>query len=391
MLVKLLKVVKETPIGSIVEVDAEVGQKMVKDGEATEYDEAGERAEAIRKAAKEVAQKSVNVLVKKEIKMKYAIAESFAKLAKMAKADGKSEMEFKAVVGVSEGGANTGADLVATAVTEMQGMWAGDPADIYGRCRKMQLPAGASAVSVPLDTFAEYAMGTAPIITGTAEGGTKNVNAIPTVAALVQPKVVQAIIGVTDEMLEDLPYFDGYLRGKLQQKMGNKRNQLILAGTYGSANGFYGVTDSGASAYVTEVSVSATPTLPELLNFEKAIDPGLRAGAEWVIGNAYWTTIKATFLTAANLGFAIVDPVKQTLLGYPVRVSCNVNDIVLGNWSEYTVVESRLGEQIQTSIHVYFTTDQTLYRITQKIGGTPTYCKRTGVDSAVVSAFAVKA
>ena len=409
MKLKLIEQVEKMVKDTIIDCDEETAKELIESKKAVEFkgdvetlikEEKQLEQEIVKEIKTEIdseKQKTINVVTRRSMAEKYVMGKSFIELAKQAKSVGfmgkvfEPTAESKAVVGMSEGGSHTGSDIVYTAITEMQGMWAG--ADlVYNKTAKRTLPAGANSVVIPLDTFTEYAQGSAPIITGVAEGGTKNINAAPTASVTIQPKTVQTIVAVTDELLEDVPYFDNYLRTKLTQKFANAKEQLVLAGTYGAANGFYGVTDGGTSAFYTAITVSNTadPTLAEMLNFEKAIDPMLRPGASWVIGNGLWTSIKATFLTAANLQNQIVDPVGNKLLGYPVMVSANINSIILGNWNEYTVVESRRGEVIDTSIHVYFTTDQTLYRITSKLGGTPTYVKRTAYDSTTVAAFAIK-
>lgn len=393
MQIKLLDVVNGTPKDSIVEVDEITAKELIDGKKAIMFTEVEAKAE------KEILVKSINVIIKKEEKKmreygtEYVLAKGFRELAKQAKDEGKVEKIFttKSVVGMSEGGANTGADLVYQALDSMQGMWAGNITSVYSKCRKMTLPAGASSVSVPVDYFTEYAMSSAPTVNITAEGASKTVGAAPTLAVTVQPKVVSSIVAVTDEMLEDIPYFESYLKEKLVQKLSNKIEQGILLGNYGASGGFYGITDGGSSAWYTTVSTSSTPTVTELLNYEKAIDPGLRAGSEWVVGNTFWSAIKASMLSTSNLDRQLIDPVANKLLGYPVNVTCNMNNIVFGNFREYTVVESRKGTVIDMSIHVYFTTDQTLFRITNKIGGTPNYAKRTAVDGSTVAAFAIKA
>lgn len=385
MQIKLLKELDGNPIDSILDyTDELVAKSLIADGTAVEY------TDTVKKLERDIVIKSINILVpktSKENKMsdKNMFGKAMAELVGMARKSNGYTYETKAVVGMSEGGSGTGDSMVYTALTEMQGIWAG-ATSIYDKCSKRTLPAGASAVNVLVDTFTEYAQGSAPIITGVAEGDAKNVNAAPTLSSLVQPKIVQTVVGVTDEELEDVPYLDSYLRSKLTAKFANKKDQLILAGTYGATVGFRGISTVG-SAYVTTCSYT-TPTLAQIIAFETAIEPELRNGAEWVMGVAKWAQIQATFLTAANLGGMIVDAKAKTLLGYNVNVSGNTDKIMLGNWRNYTVVESRLGERIDTSIHVQFLTDQTLFRIVSKLGGTPSYAVRTAVDSSTVGAFA---
>jgi HK97 family phage major capsid protein len=64
--------------------------------------------------------------------------------------------------------------------------------------------------------------------------------------------------------------------------------------------------------------------------------------------------------------------------------------VVLGNFSQYIVVEPNINNVMASSDSVRFEYDETVLRLVARFGGTPGFAKRTLADSTTVAAFVVK-
>jgi len=187
---------------------------------------------------------------------------------------------------------------------------------------------------------------------------------------------------MTDELLQDVGYLGDYVQRYAFDTLGSTLDTMILSG--GPAyTGVIGDTNT------TTVNVSTVPTVNQLFELQQAVLPGLNP--EWYIGPAMWTAIKGAMCTAANLNSQLIDITGMKLVGRPVNAIPQLNGIIYGDFSKYTVVNARFNNRYAISEHVNFSTDETVARLVTRSAGAPSFNKRTLLDGTVAGAFAKNA
>lgn len=376
MTIKLLKVCRDTPIGSVVEVDDIVGAKMLAGGEAIWYDAEVERVDAIRTAAEQVkaVRKSVNIVKKENPMSELVLGKMFQHIAS------------KSITGMSEtGSAADGGALVITGLAELAPLVFAQSV-AYNKCRKIPVPKGCNAMKVPVSKGSQYLIGTAPVGTVTAEGVAYTPTKLQLDPRTLTMTKIVIPIPVTSELLEDTASMDAWVRAEMVSKLAQILDAQVLVG---SGAGYTAV--NGDTNYCSALTVSATPTAAELTALVNSISGFLKP--EWYGSKTMIDLVMSTFLTSANIAKGLVDPVAKTIFGvkYNIMPALGAGDLVIGDFSQYTVIESVLGDRLSVSSEVRFSEDEVVFKLVHRGAGAATTYLQTGGDALKTGAFAEKA
>jgi HK97 family phage major capsid protein len=197
-----------------------------------------------------------------------------------------------------------------------------------------------------------------------------------------------ALVPVTDELLEDAPALDGYLRRKVPDKFMAKLNTAIIAGT--GVGQLLGILNSGGLITVAKESSQAADSIifPNIVKMVSQMYAPSFANSVWLVNpNVLPKLMFMQFQTSAT---APSQPIPvwlpnnsasgnpwSTLMGRPVipvqamPTVGDLGDIILADLSQYLTVTK--GQQIRTdvSIHIFFDYDVTAFRFVMRVGGQP--------------------
>jgi HK97 family phage major capsid protein len=288
---------------------------------------------------------------------------------------------------MNEGTAADGGAALYTGVTELMGV-ATDNAILYPKCQKLILPASSNAIKVLIDDSDPWVAANAPIIYRPAEGAAKTEGKLAFASITVTPKKEVLYIPCSDEILDDVPGMEQFVTGYCRGKMGLRMDDLLLNGDP-SLTGCYGITDSNVSSYVTSVSVSATPTVANLVAMENAIAKQFD-DAEWFVNRAVWALLAGAHADYNNIGFQVCDVQGKTILGRKVNImhTLAAGTLLLGSPRAITVVEPRINDVAAKSVDVLFKTDETVFRLVKRIGSCLNFKKRQATDGTYVAGWA---
>ncbi len=201
-----------------------------------------------------------------------------------------------------------------------------------------------------------------------------------------------ARVDVTEELLEDAPQLDNYLRVKAPEVMNSVINLAIVQGNgVGKPLGFM---NSGAIVSVAKELSQPADTIfhRNLTNMMGRMYSRSWPRSMWLMHQDVWaqlpllsfrdtgafpsTATAATypiFLPPGGLSSAPYG----TLLGRPIMVLeametiGDLGDIALVDMSQYRAVTKTGGARVETSIHLKFDTDETVYRFIFRLAGAP--------------------
>lgn len=197
-----------------------------------------------------------------------------------------------------------------------------------------------------------------------------------------------ALVPVTDELLEDAPALDGYLRRKVPDKMTAKLNTAIMSGT--GTGQLQGILGSGSLVTVAKETSQAADTIifPNIVKMMARLYGPSYANAVWLVNSNVIPQLMFMDFRTATAAPSTPVPVWMpnnsasgspwsTLMGRPVipmqssPALGDLGDIVLADLSQYLTVTK--GQQIRTdvSIHLFFDYDVTAFRFVMRVGGQP--------------------
>lgn len=189
-----------------------------------------------------------------------------------------------------------------------------------------------------------------------------------------------ALVPVTDEMLEDAPGIDSYLRSKVPAKMDFKLSHAIVWGT--GAGQPQGIQNAASLVSVAKESGQTADTI----NATNVLKMYARMPADG-LANAVWlihpdALPQLPLMTIGNFP-AYVPPggmtgnVFGTLLGRPViphqvcETVGDLGDIMFVDFSKYLTVTKSTGVVAETSMHLWFDQNATAFRFTMRVAGQP--------------------
>ena len=211
---------------------------------------------------------------------------------------------------------------------------------------------------------------------------------------------------VTEELLQDYAAIEGILNDLVGREFAFKIDDAMFNGSGANSNPL-GILTTGAgsnpnnAALVTIAKESgqaaATVNVQNILKMYNALIAQQRRKAKWYINQDLEIVLMQVMLQTGSIestGSSAVEAIKgsfgmplytppgaygndnATMLGRPIE--CNehcaalgsVGDIVLADMSQYLIIE-RAGVTKQSSIHVRFDYDETVFKFTWRVGGRP--------------------
>ena len=191
-----------------------------------------------------------------------------------------------------------------------------------------------------------------------------------------------ALVGVTEELLEDAPALDTYLRRKAPSKIDFAVSRAIIAGT-GSGQPL-GIMNSPGVVSIAKESGQAADTFVYLnivKMWARCYAPS-RTRAIWLINQ----DVEPQLLTVNTSGDS--SPAYQpagglsaspfaTIMGRPViphesmETLGDKGDVLLADMSSYMAIRRSGGIRADVSMHLWFDYDMAAFRFTFRVGGQP--------------------
>lgn len=377
MQIKMLTDHADSKANDIVDCDEITAGELIAAGKAEKNSQSEVEVKAVIDS---MIDKHINIHVSgKEKKMEtknveFAIGKMFQRIA------------GKTITGNSEtGSAADGGNLVFTGLAELAPLVIQNSV-VYSKCRKIPVMKNANAMKVPIDASDYVIAANAPVASASvAEGVAGSATKIVTGARTLTLAKTTIPIAVTEELLEDNAAVDAWVRASMVGKLANVLDYDVLVG----ASGYTGVI--GDTGYTVTQSISATPTLAEVQAVTSKVHPLL--SPEWYMSITLWNLMVGTFGTAANIQNQLINISGKELLGKKVNVMpcLSATQLVFGDFSQYTVLESPLGDRIAVSDQVRFLEGEVVFKMTHRGAGAVTFAARPTADSLSVGAFAQKA
>jgi HK97 family phage major capsid protein len=193
-----------------------------------------------------------------------------------------------------------------------------------------------------------------------------------------------AMVRVTEELLEDAPALDSWIKGEAPQAMLHKVNSAIISGS--GAGQPLGILNSGFKYKVAKESGQTADTV----NFAN-VNNMLGRLLPMSIGKSVWLCNPAVLpqLRAMKFDIAASSPVPVympgnnvagapygTLYGIPmmpmmggVKAIGDEGDLILADLSYYISAVKSAGVKSDVSTHVYFNTQEAAFRFSMRIAG----------------------
>lgn len=215
----------------------------------------------------------------------------------------------------------------------------------------------------------------------TAEGGQKTASRPKVRQEEITLQKLAGLYVATDELLQDTVALNSFVRPAFLAEMAFAVDDAMFRGS--GAGMPLGVLNSPALISVAkETGQDADSVVYE--NFVAMLgrlSPGSVRNAKWFMNQANWATLPLMSLVIGTGGVPVFLPPSGDapfgiLLGRPIEVIeqasaiGDVGDVVLADWKQYVLLRKG-GIQEDTSIHVYFDTDETTFRWVLRINGRP--------------------
>ena len=194
-----------------------------------------------------------------------------------------------------------------------------------------------------------------------------------------------AIVPATDRMLRDAVGFESYATNLIMKEFKFQMNRGIVAGT-GAAMPLGLRYASGSKSIAAEGGqVGDTVVFKNILMMRSYVHPAslTSSGLVWLYHPTVFPQLCQMSMAVGTAGIPVWMPANgisgkefDTLYGYPAIPTeflpelGNAKDIMLADLSEYLWI-SKGGMKSDISIHVYFTSNQTLFRFVQAANGMP--------------------
>lgn len=214
----------------------------------------------------------------------------------------------------------------------------------------------------------------------------------PTELATLRLSKLFARVDLTDELLDDAPLLDSYLRVKTPEAMDSAINLAIVQGNgVGKPLGFM---NSGALVTVPKATSQPADTIfhQNLIDMMGRFYAPMWPQALWLMHQDVWSRLPLMSFrdigsypsTATGTAMPVYIPPSGVagapygmLLGRPIKVLQametigDLGDIALCGMKAYRALTKAGGTRVDTSIHLKFDTDETVLRFIFRLGGTP--------------------
>lgn len=197
---------------------------------------------------------------------------------------------------------------------------------------------------------------------------------------------LMALVPMSEELMEDAPALDSYLRAKAPQKMVSKLNTAIVRGT--GAGQPLGILNAGSTITVAKESgpqTADTVIYKNIVNMWSRLYAPCRRNAVWLINQDIEPQLlRMAFDEGATDKYPVYLPANgaagspyATLMGRPVVPveACStlgdLGDINLVDLSQYMTLTKGGDIKTDVSIHLFFDQALTAYRFMFRVAGQP--------------------
>lgn len=290
--------------------------------------------------------------------------------------------------GASEGIGSEGGFLLQPTFTDTLLMPMHEAGPFSSRVRR--LPVGANSNSGVLYGVDETSRATGSRWGGVqgyrvAEGGTITASKPGFKQINWRLKKFAVAVYATDELLADAPQMQAVVQQACSEELAFMVNDDILNGL--GASGPLGILNSGSLVSVAKETGQSAATIvyENLVKMWARMFPRSKGSAVWYINTDITPQLAAMSLAVGTGGVPVYLPANGlsqspygTLFGRPVietefnATLGTVGDILLADLSEYLFWEKG-GVDAQSSIHVQFLTDETVFRFTYRCEGQPAW------------------
>lgn len=251
--------------------------------------------------------------------------------------------------------------------------------------RTRRLRSTSNTITVPVDTTTPWG-GTGVRSYWTAEGATKTQSKPVFENVTVKAHTLATLVPVTEELLEDAPALDGYLRMAVPREMDFTISNSLIRGT--GAGQPLGILNSPGLVTVAAEGAQTADTInaTNIFKMYSRMPVSSRQTAVWLIHpdaeqQLFGLTLgdQPVFLPAGGLA----DAPFGRLMGRPViphqvtETVGDLGDLMFVDFNEYLTLtktgggRDANGMRSDVSIHLWFDQDLVAYRFTIRIGGQP--------------------
>lgn len=255
--------------------------------------------------------------------------------------------------------------------------------------RTDQITTGSNNVTMPVDENEPWNDSAGIFCRWENEGGTKPESKIELGQKTIRLNKLVALVPVSDELLEDAPAVEGYIRRKAPEKINWKVSRAILTGT--GVGQPLGILNSGSKIASAAGSGPAdTVQFAHIAQMYGRMYAPYRSNAVWLVHPEVEASFMTMFFSTIPVASVPATPIPVylpansvngspfgTLLGRPVipTQACNPigdeGDIIFADLSQYLSLIRTGAVQTDVSIHVYFVQDLTAFRFVLRVGGMP--------------------
>ena len=298
----------------------------------------------------------------------------------------RADPRLKAPAGLSEGQASEGGFLVQTdyATTLLEKVYA--DSSVVSRVTRMPISANSNSIKIPAISESSRADGSrfgGIRAYWAAEAGTKTASQPAFEQVALELKKLIGLCYATDELLQDASALESWIRMAFAKEFDFKITDAIMNGD--GAGKPLGVENAPCTISVAKETnqVAATILFENIIKMYARLYASCRPNAVWLISQDIEPQLFSMSMAVGTGGVPVYMPAGGisgapygTLIGRPVLPieQCgtvgSVGDIVLADLSQYILIDKG-GMQSASSIHVYFTTDQTAFRFVYRVDGQP--------------------
>jgi HK97 family phage major capsid protein len=216
------------------------------------------------------------------------------------------------------------------------------------------------------------------------EGGTFNQTKPKLNETIIRANKIGALVPVSNEALQDATRLNGYITGKVPDKMGYAINAALIGGTgVGQPTGLIGHA-SVVSQAAEGGQTAGTINYANVTKMWSRMYAPLRSKGVWIINQDVEPQLFTMVVSGGSPALpaylppgGLADRPYGTLLGRPVVYSeaCSavgtVGDIIFASFSQYATLLKSGGPRTDFSMHLYFDSDQSAFRVVFRMGGLP--------------------
>jgi HK97 family phage major capsid protein len=252
--------------------------------------------------------------------------------------------------------------------------------------RTDQLVTGGNSITIPKDETTPWQSSGGVLAYWESEAGAVTQSKPNLQDMTIRLNKLMALVPMSEELMEDAPALDSYLRAKAPQKMVSKLNTAIIRGT--GAGQPLGILNAGSTITVAKESgpqTADTVIYKNIVNMWSRLYAPCRRNAVWLINQDIEPQLlRMAFDEGATDKYPVYLPANgaagspyATLMGRPVVPveACStlgdLGDINLVDLSQYMTLTKGGDIKTDVSIHLFFDQALTAYRFMFRVAGQP--------------------